>query len=214
MTVSPVDFASLLCSRLCHDLLSPVGALNNGLELLADETDPAMRERCMELLADSARASASKLKFFRLAFGAGGGFGEQIDTKEAHNAIAGLIGENKRIELGWGVEEPTMPKTAIKVLLNLVLIASESLIRGGRMDIGGEDNDGHFEIVVKVEGSRIVLDAEIRRTLVEGEGMTAVTPRTAAAYLINTLVSGAGGSVLVSEPAEGIMIFGAVFNAR
>ena len=71
MTVSPVDFASLLCSRLCHDLLSPVGALNNGLELLADETDPAMRERVMELLADSARASASKLKFFRLGIRCG-----------------------------------------------------------------------------------------------------------------------------------------------
>ena len=60
MTVSPVDFASLLCSRLCHDLLSPVGALNNGLELLADETDPAMRERVMQLLADSARASPDR----------------------------------------------------------------------------------------------------------------------------------------------------------
>ena len=87
MTVSPVDFASLLCSRLCHDLLSPIGALNNGLELLADETDPAMRERCMELLADSARVSASKLKFFRLAFGAAGGFGETVATDEARGAI-------------------------------------------------------------------------------------------------------------------------------
>ena len=76
MNISATDFASLLCSRLCHDLLSPVGALNNGIELLADEHDPAMRERCLELLADSARASANKLKFFRLAFGAAGGFGE------------------------------------------------------------------------------------------------------------------------------------------
>ena len=88
MTISPVDFASLLCSRLCHDLLSPVGALNNGLELLADETDPAMRERCLDLLSESARVSANKLKFFRLAFGAGGGFGDLIDTREAQAAIA------------------------------------------------------------------------------------------------------------------------------
>lgn len=214
MTVSPVDFASLLCSRLCHDLLSPVGALNNGLELLADETDPAMRERCMELLADSARASAAKLKFFRLAFGAAGGFGEMVDSNEARGAIEGLVGENKRIELDWAVEEPTLPKAAIKVLLNLALIASEALVRGGRMDIGGEDNDGHLEIVVKVEGARIVLDPEIRRTLVEGEGEASVTPRAAAAYLVHTLAAEAGGSTMVSEPAEGIMIFGAVFNAR
>jgi histidine phosphotransferase ChpT len=212
MTVSPVDFASLLCSRLCHDLLSPVGALNNGLELLADETDPAMRERCMELLADSARVSASKLKFFRLAFGAAGGFGEMVATDEARSAIEGLIAENKRIDLHWAVEEATMPKTAIKVLMNLALMASESLVRGGRMEIGGENNEGHLEIVVKIEGARIVLDPEIRRTLIEGEGVQDVTPRAAAAYMINTLVTEAGGSVLVSEPAEGIMIFGAVFN--
>ncbi|KQM73322.1 histidine phosphotransferase family protein [Sphingomonas sp. Leaf20] len=214
MTVSPVDFASLLCSRLCHDLLSPIGALNNGLELLADETDPTMRARCMELLADSARVSASKLKFFRLAFGAAGGFGEEVATREARAAIEGLIGENKRIELDWVVEVPTMPKAAIKVLLNLVLIASESLVRGGRMEIGGEDNAGHLEIVVKVEGARLVLDPEIRRTLIEGQGSDEVTPRAAAAYMVHALVTESGGSMQVFEPDEGVMIFGAVFNAR
>ena len=86
--MNPVELASLLCSRLCHDLLSPVGALNNGIELLADEQDPEMRERCLELLSESARASANKLKFFRLAFGAGGGFGDEIDTREARTALA------------------------------------------------------------------------------------------------------------------------------
>ena len=85
--MNAIELASLLCSRLCHDLLSPVGALNNGLELMADEQDPEMRERCLELLAESAKASASKLKFFRLAFGAGGGFGEEIDTREARTAL-------------------------------------------------------------------------------------------------------------------------------
>ena len=214
MTVSPVDFASLLCSRLCHDLLSPVGALNNGLELLADETDPAMRERCMELLHDSARVSASKLKFFRLAFGAAGGFGEAVDTREARSAIEGLVAENKRITFVWAVEISAMPKSAVKVLLNLVLVATESLVRGGTMEVGGEDNEGQLEIVVKIEGAKIVLDPEIRRTLVEGEGQHSVTPRAAAAYLINTLVQEAGGTVIVSEPADGIMIFGAVFDAR
>ena len=86
------EFASLLCSRLCHDLLSPVGALNNGIELLADETDPEMRASCMELLANSATAAANKLKFFRLAFGAAGGFAEMVDAREALAAIEGLHG--------------------------------------------------------------------------------------------------------------------------
>jgi len=209
MAVSPVDFASLLCSRLCHDLLSPVGALNNGLELLADETDPKMRERCMELLAESARTSANKLKFFRLAFGAAGGFGDRVDVREARAAIEGLLADNRRIELGWLVEAGTMPKPAVKILLNLALIAAEALARGGRLDVGGEENDGQLEIVIKLEGQRIVLDPEIRRTLVDGEGSEGVTSRAAAAFLVHAIAREAGGSVLVSEPAEGVMILGA-----
>src|ERR1043165_5741904 len=101
--MNAVALASLLCSRLCHDLMSPVGALNNGIELLADEHDPGMRDKCLELLADSARASANKLKFFRLAFGAGGGFADQIDANEARIALEGIFGAERRIELGWMV---------------------------------------------------------------------------------------------------------------
>jgi histidine phosphotransferase ChpT len=213
MPVSPVDFASLLCSRLCHDLLSPVGALNNGLELLSDETDTEMRARVFELLTESARASANKLKFFRLAFGAAGGFGESVDTREAKAAIEGLLVDNKRIELGWFVESDALPKGAIKVLLNLTLIASEALVRGGTLSVGGEENEGQLEIVVKIEGPRIVLDPELRATLTDGERPGGVTPRAAAAYLVHTLAAEAGGAVQIVEPADNVLILGAVFNA-
>ncbi|ANC87621.1 MULTISPECIES: histidine phosphotransferase family protein [Sphingomonas] len=211
MSVSPIDFASLLCSRLCHDLLSPVGALNNGLELLGDENDPEMRTRVFQLLSESARVSANKLKFFRLAFGAAGGFGEQVDAREAKTAIEGLLADNKRTQFNWWVETETLPKSALKVMLNLALIASEALVRGGTLDVGGEDNGGQLEIVVKIEGPRIILDPELRRTLTDGEGAEGVTPRAAAAYLVHTLAAQAGGTVLVSEPAENVMIFGVAF---
>jgi histidine phosphotransferase ChpT len=213
LNISPTDFASLLCSRLCHDLLSPVGALNNGLELLADETDPAMRARCLELLADSARASANKLKFFRLAFGAAGGFGESVDTREAHAAIAGLFGDNHRVKLGWLVDEPTLPKGAIKVLLNIAMIAGDALVRGGQLDIGAERVDGHVEIVVRGEGPRIVLDDELRGALAGTSGTAVVTPRAAAAHLARALVVENGGSLQVSPPDAPVLMFGAVFNA-
>ncbi len=213
MSVSPVDFASLLCSRLCHDLLSPVGALNNGLELLGDENDPEMRARVFQLLSESARASANKLKFFRLAFGAGGGFAERIDSREAKTAIEGLLVDNKRTTFNWWVEGEALPKTAMKVMLNLTLIASEALVRGGTLDVGGEENNGQLEIVVKIEGPRIILDPELRETLTDGERASGVTPRAAAAYLVHTLVAQAGGAVQVSEPADNVMILGAVFNA-
>ncbi|MDR6127442.1 histidine phosphotransferase ChpT [Sphingomonas sp. SORGH_AS802] len=216
MTISPVDFASLLCSRLCHDLLSPVGALNNGLELMADETDPAMRERCMELLAESARTSANKLKFFRLAFGAAGGFGDMLDPREARIAIEGLLSDARRTQLGWMVEAEALPKAAVKVLLNLAMIANEALVRGGQLDIGAEAAGGRIEIVVRIEGQRIILDPELRAMLTGGLAASALVSRTAAAYMIHELVAGSGGSdgsVMISEPAPNVMIFGAVMVA-
>jgi histidine phosphotransferase ChpT len=213
MTITPVDFASLLCSRLCHDLLSPVGALNNGLELLADEHDPEMRARCMELLNESARASANKLKFFRLAFGAAGGFGETVDTREARAAIEGLFGEHNKITIGWMIEEGGLPKPAIKVLLNLSLIAGDALVRGGQLDIGAEQHEGKVEIVVRAEGPRLVLDQELRTTLLGEQGETMITPRAAAAYLVHSLVQAGSGSVQVSEPDSPALLFGVTMSA-
>ena len=213
MTIDPVDFASLLCSRLCHDLLSPIGALNNGLELLADEHDPEMRARCLELLNESARASANKLKFFRLAFGAAGGFGEMVDAREARAAIEGLFGDNHRVKLGWLVEDATLPKPAIKVLLNLALIAGDALIRGGQLDVGAESVGGAVEIVVRADGPRIVLDQELRSALAGTQGNAVITPRAAAAYLVQALVAEGNGTVQVSAPDEPVLLFGAAFRA-
>lgn len=213
MTISAVDFASLLCSRLCHDLLSPVGALNNGLELLADEHDPEMRARCLELLSESAKASANKLKFFRLAFGAAGGFGETVDSREARAAIEGLFGDNHKVNLGWLVEDATLPKAAIKVLLNLALIAGDGLIRGGQLDVGAEVVGGQVEIVVRADGPRIVLDPELRTALLGTQGEAPITPRAAAAYLVHSLVADGGGAVQVSDPEESVLLFGATFRA-
>jgi len=198
------DFASLLCSRLCHDLLSPVGALNNGLELLADETDPEMRARCMELLADSARASANKLKFFRLAFGSAGGFGDLVDTREAQGAIEGLYGPGGRIHLGWMVAETALPKSAIKVLLNLTLIAGDALVRGGQLDVGAEGG----EIVIRAEGPRLVLDPELRNALQGEADEGLLSPRAAAAWLVHLTVSENGGTLVLSEPEPGVLLFG------
>ena len=206
--MNPVDLASLLCSRLCHDLMSPVGALNNGIELLADETDPEMREKCLELLADSARASANKLKFFRLAFGAAGGFGEEIDTQEAEAVLEGLFGAERRIELGWEVKDDKLPKTAVKVLLNLALIAGDALVRGGRLDVGAERSGGGVELAVRAEGPRILLDPVLRETL--GNGASgAVETRAAAAWLAHNLISDAGGSIQLSDPSSAALTIGA-----
>jgi histidine phosphotransferase ChpT len=207
--MNAVDLASLLCSRLCHDLMSPVGALNNGIELLADETDPEMREKCLDLLADSARASANKLKFFRLAFGAGGGFGEEIDAHEAEAALEGVFGPERRIELGWMVAGDKLPKGAAKLLLNLALLAGDALVRGGRLDVGAEIRDGELELVIRGEGPRILLDPALRETLATGGSGGAVEPRAAGAWLAHSLAAEAGGSIHLSDPASEVLMIGA-----
>ncbi|HEY5712746.1 MAG TPA: histidine phosphotransferase family protein [Allosphingosinicella sp.] len=207
------EFASLLCSRLCHDLLSPVGALNNGIELLADEHDPEMRARCLDLLAESARASANKLKFFRLAFGAAGGFADVVDTREARTAIEGLFGGDGRIQIGWMVDEPTMSKAALKVLLNLVLIAGDALVRGGSLDVGAERHGDGLDIVVRAQGSRIVLDPELKRVLTGETSEDEVAPRAAAAWLAHLLVDEGGGRIQVAEDEAGLLIIGASLPA-
>ncbi len=207
MDEKSVEFASLLASRLCHDLLSPIGALNNGVELLADEHDPEMRERCMELLAESARTSAAKLKFFRLAFGAAGGFEDDIDTREARTAIEGLVGTKGRVGLQWMVDEASMPKAKIKILLNLALIAADALVRGGTLLVGAEQG----EIVVRAEGERLVLDPELKKALLGQTDEDALTPRSAAAWLVHILIGQGDGEMQVSEPEENVLLFGVSF---
>ena len=206
--MNSIELASLLCSRLCHDLLSPVGALNNGIELLSDETDPEMRERCLELLSESARASANKLKFFRLAFGAAGGFGDEIDTREAQAALQGLFGAERRTELGWMVADDRLPKGAVKLLLNLALIAGDALVRGGRLDVGAERREGAIELAIRAEGPRILLDPKLRETVLNGHSGGEVEPRAAGAWLAHSLAAEAGASIQLSDPADQCLVIG------
>ena len=209
-----IEFASLLCSRLCHDLLSPVGALNNGLELMADETDPEMRARCLELLTDSARTSANKLKFFRLAFGSAGGFGDAVPPHEARVAIEGMFATAGRVQVGWLVEEQLLDKLAAKIMLNLALIAGEALVRGGRLDIGAETRPGVTEIVVRAEGPKVVLDPDLRAALAGTLPVEGLASRTAAAWMIRQLVLDAKGEIALSPPGDPVLLFGASIPDR
>jgi histidine phosphotransferase ChpT len=188
--------------------MSPVGALNNGIELLADEQDPEMQERCLELLSDSARATANKLKFFRLAFGAAGGFGEEVDTGEARAALEGLVGSDGKIELGWIVQSDRLSKGATKLLLNLALIAGDALVRGGRLDVGAESSGGRAEIAIRAEGPRIALDPTLAETLRNGAA-SGVEARTAGAWLAHSLAAEAGGVIQLSQPSNEVLVIGA-----
>ena len=206
-----VDLAALLCSRLCHDLLSPVGAMNNGLELLADENDPAMRERCIDLLNESAAAAANKLKFFRLAFGAAGGFGPTVDPSDAR-AVATALVEDARTSLEWEVPEGSLPKAAVKILLNLILIAREALVRGGTLFVGAESRASETEMVVRADGPKLVLDDMVRKALAGELDPAQIDSRTAAAHMVKTLAQRGGGTVQLAGGRDEPLLMGALIK--
>jgi histidine phosphotransferase ChpT len=210
---SSTDLAALLCSRLCHDMLSPVGALSNGLELLADEKDPEMRKRCFELLEQSAKISTDKLKFFRLAYGAAGGFGDEVPADEPRELVAGLIAANERVEFEWAVSDATLPKPTVKVLLNLAAIAIDALVRGGTLSIGAERRNGATEIAVRAAGPRVAFDGNIGKALDGSLADRELTGRTAPAHMIRLLADELGGGVQYALSAEAL-VMGAVLPDR
>lgn len=208
-----LDLAAMLCSRLCHDMLSPVGALTNGLELFADEKDPAMRGRIIELLEQSAKTSADKLKFFRLAFGAAGGFGELVPVDEARAVIEALIGNNGRIEARWALSGASLPKPAIKMLLNLAMIGIEALVRGGTLDLGAELREGESEIVIRAAGPRIAFDPLVGKALEGTLAAGELSSRTAPAVMLRQLTDELGGTLQSMLTGEAL-VMGATLPVR
>lgn len=125
-----IDLAALLCSRVCHDVISPVGAIANGLEILEDEDDPEMRKIAKDLITQSAKSASAKLQFCRMAFGAAGSLGTLLDIGEAGDITRMFIGEEK-ISLVWNAPREQRPKSEVKLLLNMVLMGMSAIPRGG-----------------------------------------------------------------------------------
>ena len=134
-SLSATDLAALLCSRVCHDIISPVGAINNGLELL---DEGGSDEDAMQLIRASAVNASARLQYARLAFGAAGSAGMQIDTGDAHNVATAYI-RNEKPELEWIGARALLPKNKVKLLLNLLLIANGAIPRGGKITVKLDD---------------------------------------------------------------------------
>ncbi|WP_428030879.1 histidine phosphotransferase ChpT [Ancylobacter sp.] len=151
-----LDLAALLCSRVCHDVISPVGAIVNGLEVLEDEDDPAMKSFALDLIAKSARQASARLQFARLAFGAAGSAGAQIDTGDAEKVARGFI-EDDRTSLTWHLPRVLAPKNKVKLLLNLLVVATSTIPRGGRINVeeNGAGEEGGFRLTTQGSHSRI-----------------------------------------------------------
>ena len=136
--LSDLDLAALLCSRVCHDVISPVGAIANGLEVLEDEDDEEMQKVAMDLVRRSAKQAAAKLQFCRIAFGAAGSAGALLDLGEAGDMAKAFVGDEK-VKLDWQAPRETRPKGEVKLLLNMMLLGMAAVPRGGMVTVSLED---------------------------------------------------------------------------
>src|SRR5438477_9965924 len=121
-----LELAALLCSRVCHDLISPVGAIVNGLEVLDDNPKPEDREFALDLIRKSAKTASARLQFCRLAFGAAGSSGAQIDLGDAQAMAKGHI-EAGTITLGWNLPPLLLPKNRARLRLTMLVIAQQPI---------------------------------------------------------------------------------------
>ncbi|MBV9290289.1 MAG: histidine phosphotransferase [Hyphomicrobiales bacterium] len=155
-SLSRLDLAALLCSRVCHDVISPVGAIVNGLEVLEAEDDEEMRKIAMDLIKKSALAASARLQFCRLAFGASGSRGAAIDTSDAENVARGLL-DNDRTSLKWSGEPRLAPKNVVKLVLNLCLVAASAVPRGGTImvDLGAESERTAIQVEARGAAPRL-----------------------------------------------------------
>lgn len=151
-----LDLAALLCSRVCHDVINPVGAIVNGLEVLDDENDPSMKAFALELIKKSSKTASARLQFARIAFGAAGSAGASIDLGDAENVARGFIHDDK-VALTWAAPRLLMPKNKVKLLLNLLVVATSTIPRGGTVSsiVSGDAETARFDIVTSGPHSRV-----------------------------------------------------------
>jgi len=202
--IDALSLSALMSSRLCHDLINPVGALSSGLEVLADpSTDETMMEAAIDLIRSSAEKSVALLKYARLAYGASGGLGAELPYEEAHSVLKGMFAWAKAV-LDWRVAPGYAPKDEVKALLVLALAASDCAPRGGTVIVEGAR--GGFRI--HASGGRVIVQDDLVRAL-SGDA-TDLKPKFAPYFLAGLAARASGGAIDVLTE-EGAVTFAASF---
>jgi len=193
-----LEFAALVCSRVCHDVISPVGAIVNGLEILDEEDDKEMRAHALTLIAKSADQASAKLQFARLAFGAFGSAGAEIETDDARQATEALLAGG-RTTLVWDIQPAAMHKTRLKLLMNLVQFATGAIPRGGELKIIVDAGNGGMRVVASGVRARI---PEYSDTACGTAPSGLPDSRAVQPYLISLLCKAVQASLSVSQETE------------
>jgi histidine phosphotransferase ChpT len=198
-----LELAALLCSRVCHDLISPVGAIVNGLEVLDDNPKPEDRDFALDLIRKSARTASARLQFCRLAFGAAGSSGAQIDLGDAHNMAKGHI-EDGKIMMSWNLPRLLLPKNRVKLLLNMLIIAQHTIPRGGTLTIDPIGDGETMGFRVTAAG----LNARVQQNIADHLSSTsgAVDAHAVQPYYTRLLAQACGLSVKLAAEGETVVV--------
>jgi histidine phosphotransferase ChpT len=199
-----LELAALLCSRVCHDLISPVGAIVNGLEVLDDNPKPEDRDFALELIRKSAKTASARLQFCRLAFGAAGSAGAQIDLGDAQAMARGHI-EDGKVSISWNLPRILLPKNRVKLLLNMMVIAQQTIPRGGTLTVDpvGEGETMAFRVIASGLNAR--LPQHIAELLSSTEP-SAPDAHAVQPYYTRLLAQACGLSVRLAPEGEAMVI--------
>jgi histidine phosphotransferase ChpT len=199
-----LDLAALLSSRVCHDVISPVGAIVNGLEVLEEEKDAEMRGHALALIKSSAAEASARLQFCRLAFGAAGSKGAEIDTGDAEHVTRQLLAD-ERTKLEWSVPRVLMSKNKVKLLLNLCLIADAAIPRGGVISVASTGSGDEIAFTIDAKGVNARIAAAIPG-LLAGEPEDVVDARAIQAYYAGLVAQASELDVAISAQPEHVTI--------
>ncbi|WP_395685617.1 histidine phosphotransferase ChpT [Aestuariivirga sp.] len=201
--LSDLDLSALLCSRVCHDVISPVGAIANGLELIDDpEMDPDTKATALDMVRSSVRTAAARLKFCRIAFGAAGSVGAVIDMGEAGEIAKAFVSEEKRVTLDWNAPRENRPKQQVKLLLNMVLMALAGIPRGGVVTVTVEE--GRF--TARAAGDRAKLPEPMVQVLAGTLDLATLDARLVQPYYARELARAAGLRLRMDMDGADVMV--------
>ena len=203
--IEALDLAALLCSRVCHDLISPVGAIVNGLEVLEEDKDEETKTFALELIKKSARTASAKLQFCRIAFGAAGSAGAQIDLGDAETISRGFL-EDDKTKLAWNLPRVLLPKNRVKLLLNMLLIAGQTIPRGGRLTVDPIGAGESMGFKVSAAGVNAKVPPAVAALLAGEAGETALDAHRIQPFYAGLLAQAAGVKATMAMEGEAVVV--------
>jgi histidine phosphotransferase ChpT len=199
-----LELAALLCSKVCHDLISPVGAIVNGLEVLDDNPKPEDREFALELIRKSAKTASARLQFCRLAFGAAGSAGAQIDVGDAQTMARGHI-EDAKTSITWNLPRLLLPKNRVKLLLNMMVVAQQTIPRGGVLTVDpiGEGETMSFRVAATGLNARLPQNIV---NLLAGAQQSTIDAHAVQPYYTRLLADACGLKVTLAAEGDAMVV--------